>query len=68
MLDGYRKRQCSQWEMPPENAFVVCRQVNTSLSSALCQFTFYETQTGRLVTKDCGKPLQDQLIDEEPHL
>jgi hypothetical protein len=68
MLEGYRKRQWSQWEMPPENAFVVCRQVNTSLSSALCLFTFYEKHTGRLITKDCGKELQDQLIDAEPNL
>ena len=68
MLEGYRKRQWSQWEMPPEEALVVCRWVNTSLSSALCKFSFYDKNNNALVTNDADKELQAALIEAEPNL
>jgi hypothetical protein len=65
---SYRKRQLSQWDFVPTNAFVVYRQVNTGLSSATCCFIFYERDTGNLIKDDCLPALKRHLTEVEPSL
>lgn len=70
--EDYRKRQISQWEFPPQDAFVAYRPIETGLTKLTCAFIFYEkpedrasTAWGNLVMQDCSDELKEFLRNAE---
>lgn len=57
----YRQRQISQWEFPPEGAFVHYVDVATSLSKARCSFVFFDLATREWVNEACSEDLKEKL-------